>query len=226
MDGVYSIIYFLYYMVMIFLFGLLQFRTQTDEILRSYFSSGTFFRLIFYIPFVIISVLPIFLILKIRKQSLKSIGIRTDKILKSIIIGVIGSIPFAVLNMIGPISSGKTINPNIFDGLWTFLYFLICIAFAEELVFRGFIQTRIQGLIKNKWISIIVVGILFGLMHVPFQMIKANMPLVEFLLYDMQHLITTCIIHVYLVYLYTRDNNIIAPTIAHAIMNFAYAIFV
>lgn len=224
-DGVYSIIYYVYYMIMILLFGLLLTKTQIYHDLGRNFSSRSLFKFLFYIPFTLVNILPIFLILKFRRQSLRSVGIKTDKILKSIIIGVIGSIPFLILNVIGPISSGKTINPNVFDWIWTFLYFFICIAFAEELMFRGFLQTRIQGLIKNKWIGIITVGILFGLMHVPFQMIKANMSLLEFLQFDMGHLITTCFIHVYLVYLYTRDNNILAPTIAHAIMNFGYAIF-
>ncbi len=225
-DGVYSLIYFVYYMIVIFLFGLLIFKTKIYEGLGSHFSSRTFYRFLFYIPDTAINIFPIFLILKLRKQSLRSIGIKSENIVKSIIIGIIGSIPFSIPNIVGAISSGKTINPNIADGFWTFLYFLICIAFAEELVFRGFLQTRLQGLIKSKWLSIIVVGILFGLMHIPFQMIKANMSLLDFLKYDLRHLITTCFIHIYFVYLYTRHNNILAPTIAHTIMNFSFDIFV
>lgn len=225
-DGIYSIIYYVYYMIMILLFGLFIFDTQIYDNFGKYFDNKAFFRFLFYIPLSIVTLLPIFIILNFRQQSIKSVGIKNEKVMKSILIGIIGSIPFSILNIIGPISSGKTLNPNILDNLWTFLYFLICIAFTEELVFRGFLQTRIQGLIKNKWISIFVVGIMFGLMHVPFQMIRANMSLMDFVLYDLSHLLTTCLIHIYLVYLYTRDNNIIAPTIAHAIINFSYAIFV
>ena len=213
-------------MIILLLFGLLISNTEIYINLESHFSSGAFFRFLFYIPYTLMIILPIFMMLKFQNQSIRTVGIKTDKVLKSIFIGVIGSIPFAILNMIGPISSGKVINPNILDGLWTFLYFLICIAFTEELVFRGFLQTRIQKIIKNKWIGIIVVGIFVGLMHVPFQMIMANMSFVDFLVHDMWHLITTSLIHIYLVFLYTRDNNILAPTIAHAIMNFSYAVFI
>jgi len=225
-DGAYSLIYFVYYMIVIFLFGLLMFKTQIYENLGSYFSSKPFFRFLFYIPDTIINIFPIFLILKLRNQSIRSVGIKSENVVKSIIIGIIGSIPFSVPNIIGAISSGKTINPDMGFWFWSFMYYLICIAFAEELVFRGFLQTRIQGLIKNKWLGIIVVGLLFGIMHIPYQMIKANMSLLEFVKNDLQHLTTTCFIHIYLVYLYTRHNNIIAPTVAHAIMNFSYSIFV
>lgn len=225
-DGVYSIIYYAFYIVLMLLFGLLVFKTQIYQSLGSYFSSKTLFRLVFYFPYVLINLIPLFIILKLRKQSIRSIGIKMEKAGRSVVIGIIGSIPFTLLNISGPISSGKTVNPDLLDLLWSFLYYLICIALVEELVFRGFLQTRIQGLIGNKWLGIIVVGILFGLMHVPFQMMRANMPIFEFIMYDMPHLITTCIIHVYLVFLYTRDNNILAPTIAHAIINFSYDIFV
>lgn len=225
-DGIYSIIYFLYYMLTILLFGLLLFKTQIYKNLGSNFSSKPFFRFLFYIPFVIIEILPIFIILKIRNQSISSIGLKTNSTIRSILIGVIGSIPFSILNMIGPISSGMKINPNFFDLLWTFLYFFICIAFSEELAFRGFLQTRIQGLIINKWLGMVVVGLLFGFMHIPFQMLKANMSLVDFILSDMSHLITTCVIHIYLVFLFRKSNNLIAPIVTHTIMDFSYAMFV
>jgi hypothetical protein len=111
------------------------------------------------------------------------------------------------------------------DALWTFLYFLICIAFVDELTFRGFIQTRIRGIIKNKWLSIIIVGLMFAIMHIPFQMLKAKLPLIPFIQMDLGHLISTSILHIYFVYIYTRHNNIIAPTIAHALVGFVPYIF-
>jgi membrane protease YdiL (CAAX protease family) len=225
-DGLYSLAFFVYYMVMIFLFGMLLFKTDIYKNLSGYFSDKHFFRFLFYIPDAIINILPVFIILLLRKQSISTIGIKKKDIGKSILIGMIGSIPFSLMNVIGPISNGKTLNPNPMDWVWNFLYFLICIAFVEEVAFRGFLQTRLFGLIKNKWVSIIVVGVMFALMHVPFQMVQANMTAIEFIVYDLQHLMMTMITHIYLVYLYTRDNNILAPTIAHAIMNFSYVIFI
>lgn len=225
-DGIHSIVYYVYNIMMIWLFGLLIFKTQIYTSLEIYFNSKDFFKFLFYMPFVIIQILPVFIILYFKKQTISSIGIKKDKIMKSTLIGIIGSIPFSILNIIGPISSGKTLNPSLVDNFWIFLFFLICIGFVEEIIFRGFLQTRIEELMKSKWTSTIFVGIMFGLMHVPIQMIQADMSLIEFIVYDLGHLIITSLMHIYFVYLYTRDKNIIAPTVAHAIINFSYAIFV
>lgn len=80
--------------------------------------------------------------------------------------------------------------------------------------------------VKGKWLSIIIVGIMFGLIHIPFQMFRSNMPLTQFIVNDSVHLITTCVIHIYLVYLYTRDNNILSSTVAHTLINFIPSIFI
>ncbi|GIM30363.1 hypothetical protein CPJCM30710_30290 [Clostridium polyendosporum] len=226
-DGIMSIIYYLYYMIIIYLFGLLMFKTNIYENLASYFNINNqqFYMDIFYIPLTILQLIPIFILIKIRKQNIKSVGLKTDKIFKSMFLGIVFSIPFITPTIINAISRGKNII-SLTNLIWLFLYFFIEIAFVEELSFRGFIQTRIQGLIKVKWLSIIVVGIMFSLMHIPFQVIKANIPLNEFIINDSIHLIFTCVIHIYLVYLYTRDNNIISTSVSHTLINFIPSIFI
>lgn len=226
-DGLISITYYLYEMIIIYLFGLLIFKTSIYESLGNYLSISNkeFYEFIFYIPFSIIELVPIFVVIKIRKQNIKSIGLKTNKILKSIFLGIIFSIPFIFPSIISEINQGKKII-NFGSLVWLFLYFFIEIAFVEELSFRGFIQTRIQGIVKVKWLSIIIVGIMFALMHIPFQMLKAGMPLNEFIVKDSFHLISTCIIHIYLVYLYTRDNNILSTSVTHTLMDFIPLIFI
>jgi len=219
-DGILSIIFYIYHMAITALFGMLVFKSEIPNIGESYFQFQ------FYMLSSITIIVPIFIILKVRGQKLNSVGIKKEKIMKSIFLGVIGSIPFSILNIIEPISSGKVLNTNITEVLWIFLNLLIHISLVEELVYRGFIQTRIQGLIRNKWLNIMVVGIMFGLMHIPFQMMVANMTVIDFIVYDLVHLIITTLMHIYLVYLYTRYDNILAPVIAHAIINFSYSIFI
>jgi len=225
-DAICGIIFYVFYMAIVYLLGLLMFRTNIYVNLGRYFKSKSLFRLIFYIPNGLISILPIFIILRLKKQSIASIGIKKEKIPKSIVLGVVGSMPFLLSNMAGAISSGMKLNPSIADNLWNLLYYLVCISLVEELVFRGFLNTRVRGLIKAGWINNIVVGIMFAILHIPFQMVKANMTPLNFILHDFPHLISTLLIHIYFVFLYTRDNNIIAPTIAHTIINFSYDIFV
>lgn len=226
-DGIIAIIYYVYYMMIIYLFGLLMYKTNTYRGLKSFLNinNDEYYKFLFYIPLTLLAVIPIIALIKMRKQSLRSVGLKSDKALKSIFLGFIFSLPLTIPSIIDAISQGKSIM-NLTSLIWLFLYFLIEIAFVEEISFRGFIQTRIQGLIRSKWLSIIVVGIMFSVMHIPFQMIRANVPLNVFIINDSIHLIVTCIIHIYLVYLYTRDNNIVSTSIAHTLIDFTQFMFI
>ncbi len=223
-DGLLSIAYFLFYMIILFLFGLLIFKT--DIFTRfNYFENRNLNRFIFYIPISLITILPAIVIAFLRRQGLASIGIKKNNMLKSILLGILFAIPLILPTIFIGISKGYDFA-NIEDIIWEFLYYLLCIGFVEELVFRGFIQTRIRGLIKNKKLSVVIVGLMFGFLHIPFQMLKANMSILQFIQQDIVHLITTVILHIYFVYIYERDDNIIAPTITHTLINFISHIFI
>ncbi|MBK1813220.1 CPBP family intramembrane metalloprotease [Clostridium sp. YIM B02505] len=226
-DGIAAIAYFFYNMLILYLFGLMMFKTRIYSEFRTYsnISNDMIYRFIFYIPIVILQLAPVFIFIKVRKQGLRSIGLKKDKILKSIFLGIIFSMPFNIPLIISEISEkGKILG--LTNLILTFVYFFIEIALVEEISFRGFIQTRIQSLIKSKWVSILVVGVMFALMHIPFQIIKANMPLGDFIVKDSFHLVFTFVIHVYLVYIYTRDNNIISSSITHTLIDFIPSIFI
>lgn len=225
-DGAICIWYYVYYLVLITLFGLLVFNTDIYERLGSGFTSGHLFRFLFYIPLAAASLLPMFAIMALRHQGLHTVGLRRDGALRAVATGLLGAIPVTLLNISGPLSTGRAINTNVSELVWSLLYQLICIALVEELIFRGFIQTRIQQLIHRKWVSVAVVGLMFAAMHIPFQMMRSQMTLVEFIVHDLRHLVTTFILHAYYVYLYRRSNGVVAPTIAHAIANFSYTVFV
>ncbi len=223
-DGIVSILYYIYYLSFIYLFGLFYIKMK-PYIYTSGFSKE-FTAFVYYIPVPILTLLPLAFILKFRKQSFASIGIKKDKILRSLILGFTYSLPVSVPFFIYSLYQGSRLNLNIFDLFWLFLYYFICIAFVEEVIFRGYIQTRIQTIIKNKWLSIYTVGLMFAFMHVPFQMLIANMSFIQFLLNDYIHLIITGLYHIYFVYIYTRENHILAPTLTHAVINFTPHLFV
>lgn len=224
-DGILAICFYFIYIALIFTFGLFMFKTNVYHNLSKFFENNYLYRFIFYIPITIISILLILLIVFLRNQKINSLGIRRTNLLKSILVGIFFSLPLVIPSVInGFIHNYKLTDMK--DLVWIFLYYLICIGFVEELAFRGFIQTRIRGIVKNKWLSIILVGLMFGAMHIPFQMLNAKLTFLQFIQQDLGHLVTTMIIHIYLVYIYTRDNNIIAPTITHAIINFIPYIYI
>ncbi len=218
-DGIAAILCFIYEVIIIFLFGLLMFHTSIYTDFTIHFRNKFFYRLIFYIPMALVQVLPVFIYMKLNHQSIRSIGLKTDKILKSVLLGILFSLPFILPNLVNEIRYQRPIT-DLLSCFWQFLYFFLEIALIEELVFRGFIQTRIQGLIKNKCLGILAAGLMFSLTHIPFQMIKANLSLTEFVVQNSIHLILLIFDHVYFTYIYTRNNNIASSTVAHALMDF------
>lgn len=223
-DGILAIVYILYFLSLTLLFAHIIFYTDCVRQLLtlSGIPSKAIFKFVLFIPVVLIAVGPIFIILKCRKQSLRSIGLKKEKILKSIFLGVLFSIPPTLWNIF---SMKFDHCLNFSDALWTFIHYLLEIAFVEEIIFRGFIQTRIQGLIRSKWLSIILVGVMFSLLHIPFILNRYNVSLVSYVTMNSRGLIIICLMHIYFVYLYTRDNNILAPVVAHAIVDFIPELF-
>ncbi|OPA80053.1 hypothetical protein BVG16_04695 [Paenibacillus selenitireducens] len=219
-DGLLALGYFIYYLVFIYGFGLWMFKTSIVEDLSIYFSSNYLFLSILYLPISLLSLAPIFIILRIRRQPLASVGLTCKRILLNICIGVVAALPFTWSEIYRLIVQGSSLPFEGYEALFEFLYLLVCIGLTEEVSFRGFIQTRMLGLIRNKYIAVAVVSIMFAFMHVPFQMIKADMSFVEFIRYDSIHLLITAGMHVYFVYLYTKFNGIVAPTVTHGLVNF------
>jgi len=222
MDALVSMLYLLYYIILIFAFGKIVYSTSIYAYYGALFENIKFFRFIFYLPITVLSIAPIFLILYIKKQPLKSIGIKFSRPVFTFVVGILAAIPILIINLSGSIME---INLSIPELFWSLAYFFICIALTEELAFRGFIQTRIFGLIKNKWVGIAVVSIFFAAMHIPFQMQKTGLSFTAFIISDRNHLIATMVMHIYFYFLYSRDDNIWVPVIVHTLLNFSYEIF-
>lgn len=216
-DGIYSLTYYIFYIATLYIFGLLVFKGNL-------FSSVTVFDSFrandFLIRFALslIQVSPIFLIIKLQNRTLDSLGIKWKSMGKGILQGIVYSLPVAIIFII--IGLNKGIASIHMDKLiWLILVQFICIGFVEELVFRSFIQTRIAGLIRNKYISLLVVGILFCLIHIPYQMLQSNLSMWEYITQNGLFLCSTILIHFIFVFIYSRSKNLMAPIIVHTFIN-------
>lgn len=89
----------------------------------------------------------------------------------------------------------------------------------EELAFRGYLQTRMYGLIKRDGLAIIVVAFMFSIMHIPFQMAVNNKNVLEFISGNITLLIFTFIYHVVFNMIHRKYNNIAGNTLFHGFMN-------
>lgn len=183
---------------------------------QSYFNDKLFAIFLFYIPVSLFEIFPVFIILKYRKQSLRSIGFNKNKILKQISIGIMLYIPIYLLVLIFNWITGVKFKLDSMS-IWHFLYLLIEVAFVEEVIFRGFIQVRLKALIKNKYVNLLVAAFAFGIFHIPFMLAKSNLTFVQIFIL----LIPKMILHIYFVGIYKAGNNsIISATIAHGVNDF------
>ncbi len=159
-----------------------------------------------------------------RKQKLSSIGFTTNNLKRSVLIGSGLGLCITLINVVPNMvvhSQFVSIGRFVYN---TFYYFIV-IALVEEIIFRGYIQTRIYGLIKNNVLAVLVSGILFMTMHIPYQMGAAQMDLVTFILNNFVWLLLTFGWHVVFNFLYAKNNSIVAPAVFHGFLDWSGYLF-
>ena len=114
-----------------------------------------------------------FLFLKIRKNSLASMGLTSKDWKKNLWIGFIIFLALAIPNAFfvgntgGEILSGKYSASQVGIGLFSsFIYFFLMSGFSEEFLFRAFIQTRISYLLKSSVSGVLITSLIFGSVHI------------------------------------------------------------
>lgn len=162
------------------------------------------------------------LFIKLNKQTLNTIGISRGKWKNSIIIGIILASFLFYNNCLFHLVNGSNLI-SIQKILILLVYYLL-VAVCEEIVFRGYIGTRIYGLIKKRWLAIFVVGILFIIMHFPYRMIAYGMTISELTIDNFSWIIDLFITHIVFNFIYLKTNSLYGAIIPHWMSNFAYNI--
>lgn len=99
------------------------------------------------------------------KESIISIGINFSNIWNSIVLGFAGGFLLLAIQTILSVAQGKSVSfasPQLLN--WVIFLFA---AFEEKVLFRGYIQTRLSGLINNQWIVGMINSVLFLSVHYP-----------------------------------------------------------
>jgi membrane protease YdiL (CAAX protease family) len=161
----------------------------------------------------------------LRKQKLKTVGFTLNSFSRALVVGILWGVAVSMVNIIPAIvSGGKWVGLNRL--LWNIFFYLIVIGLQEELIFRGFILTRLHGAIKSEAIVATVSGLMFALMHVPYQLfIRTGGNVAAFFLDNSFWLLTTFAWHFLFYFLYRKYNSLTAPTLCHFLMNFSNTLF-
>lgn len=110
-----------------------------------------------------------------EKESLQSIGITKLNLIKSCFLGILlGIITFFVVNQ-STLKTSQTINIMTIASLISFIKFII-VGFAEEIIYRGYFQTRlITWLGTSK--GCLITAIIFSFIHLPVNIVFRGMDL-------------------------------------------------
>jgi uncharacterized protein len=163
-------------------------------------------------------------LLLLRKEKITTIGFTKNNAVKSIVLGGVLGILIVIGNIVVNLVLARQFA-QIQNTIANFFYYMLVISLVEEIIFRGYIQTRIFGLVKQPLFAIILGGILFMLMHIPFQMGYAKLGLFAYVQRSWIILIFTFIWHVVFDFLYRKYNTIYASTIFHGLMDWANSLF-
>ncbi len=154
-----------------------------------------------------------------RRQDARSFGFSRTHLGRSLLVGVVLAAVFlGVARAIG-MASGTAPDVDAYMLSRAIPYYLIVIGFTEELVWRGWATPRLEATFGRRWVGVVLAGILFGLMHLPFTYILNPLPLGEFLGTYWWRMVIPFAWHFPLWWLYGRFNSLAAPTLLHLAMN-------
>ena len=172
------------------------------------------------IVFFSLLVVGIFVIVKIRKQSLASIGFHKEKLGKAIGLGFLLSlIPIIFLAIIPGIVNGFN-DVDVF-GLLVALITTFFFAAHEDVVFVGFIQTRLYGLFKTHTIAICVGAILFAVMHIPPWIINGQLDIGHPLVI-VQAFFAWVVLHIVFVSVFKKYFSLVPVFVLHTLWNYSF----
>lgn len=137
-----------------------------------------------------------------RKMSFREMGFRLDNFWQSAKLLLPGTLLIIVIMVV--LYKLGVGTRYFFDNWWKnifFLYYLLLGAASQEFGFRGFLLMRLKELFRNPILIIIVNALLFSFLHALHQNISIT--------------ISTFIFGAYLAWVYLKQPNIFATTLAH-----------
>ena len=210
-DGIKAISLYVIYIVVLFIQGYISTTNLSVGFLN-------LLQIVFPLALLIIGV---FFILMPREK-FSSVGLTRRNLFKSLSLGVILSVCF-VTGMAVYFSFVREI-PVHFQALAPdALGIFIIGAIQEEIIFRGYIQTRLSGALKNPILCSIFTALLFIFMHYPVRWAVGG---VSFDALSAFYVICLLILHFLCDFVYKKTNCLWGAVILHFLYNIGQAMLV
>jgi uncharacterized protein len=146
-------------------------------------------------------------VLYLRKQRWSSVGVRREGLRSSFLAGALLLTIYSVLY-----ASRNGFSPGLF---YNILYYTLLIGIYEELIFRGFLWSRLVVMF-GKVGGTLLHGALFGVMHAPFAVVFHQASLSSEVLNNIGGGIFGSLIFLFI---YSLNWNILLPGFAHTFMD-------
>jgi len=160
--------------------------------------------------YAVMSIIPISVIIKARKQRFETVGVTRKNLRLSVGIGLALSLLHVVLS-----TSPERFLDRFFSSntLYAFIYYL-AVGFGEELMFRGFLQLRC-----SMWLGeirgLILASAIMALAHLPQRIFAVGLDPLQALVSALSLLPFSLLMGFFML----RTRNILGPTTLHTIAN-------
>lgn len=216
-DGLIAIAYFVCFLAIEFLLLYLVKCSPLYQLLDNNIDKNYFYHLVFVLILDFPSLILLFIILKKRKQSIYTIGLKKVGLKSSLIIG--STLIFSIL---GYYLYTKGLDFKLINST---LFYILGIGFYEELIFRGFLWPRlVKGF--GRTAGTITSGLFFGLAHIPIDIVFKNKSIVDILVFgnaSNTNILGGIAGALMFIYIYTRNENILLPSFIHGALDFMKA---
>lgn len=163
-----------------------------------------------------------FCFLTLAKEKIASVGIHLEHMGKSIQLGLLGGVALLALRTLFYLAQGKGVD---FCKPFWMNWLIFCIAaFEEELLFRGYIQTRLFGLVQKQWLASGINAILFLSIHYPVRWVVSKG--ISFAVLSAEYVVLLLLLHFFCDIVYKRTNCLWGSVLLHIIYNAVGAMLV
>lgn len=204
-DGIKAIGLFIFEFLSCYVLGLLMLSNLSVSVLNAA-------NYVFYL----IQLIPCLLLVLVSGQTAASIGLHRNNLGKSLLFGLIGAAVFSLCVIALHLISGETqlgLQPLPISIILSFAFFAI----QEEILYRGYIQTRITALISNPALSTAVTAVLFLLIHYPVKWAVSGS--FSFTILSPFYVICLLLLHIFCDWVYRTTDCLYGSILLHFLYN-------
>lgn len=164
----------------------------------------------------------VLLLLAVKKQGVETVGLKGGNIRLSLILGIVlAAILFFCNCLSNLIFEDQVFIP--FKMILIYVIYFFTVGLCEEVIFRGYILTRLYGITRNVYIDILLSGILFVLMHFPFRMAAYGLSFFE-LVANIPYMADLFVTSLVFSFIRVKSDSLYGTIIPHWISDLSYSI--